>query len=175
MDYLEFAAEHSIEGNTLSGVVHVFGTTSKSVQKGSYHRFEPTAFDDSIKSGRVLAFYAHDTSKPLAKPSLSIQDGKLHYSLTLGSQSYANDLRENMANGLMNSMSFGVTSGKYRTERNPDGSVTRVHSRANLYDISPVAQGDFEGTEALLHSATADRRADMARARFRVAKEAQRT
>jgi HK97 family phage prohead protease len=152
MDRLDFAASYEIEGNVLSGVVHVFGTRSQSIQHGAYHTFSPQAFDRSIKEGTPIAFYAHDRAKPLGRPALEVRDGKLHYTLELGHQSYANDLRENIAAGTMSAMSFGVHHDKYKDFTDRDGSRVRHHLRSDLFDISPVSLPDFEGTSALLHS-----------------------
>ncbi len=172
MEYLTFRAEPTLSGDTLSGVVHVFGSVSQSVQHGTRHRFEAGAFDKSIARGKVFGFYAHDHTKPLARPSLAVIDGKLRYSMELGHQSYAEDLRENMAAGLMNEMSFGVSSRKSHTERDADGGIVTVHTVAELVEVSPVVMGDFTGTGSTLHAlGVEDRRREMARARFRVAEE----
>ncbi len=168
MEQLEFAATFEGQGDTLSGTVHVFGTKTR--RGNMVHTFAANAFDRDIKSGRPVAFYAHDTSKPLAKPALSIQDGKLNYSMTLGHQTYADDLRENVASGLMSKMSFGIQPEKWTDERNRDGSITRTHTLSGLYDISPVSIPAFEGTDAQIHSGSPDDRArEAARARARVA------
>lgn len=168
MDRLTFAATFDAEGDTLSGVVHVFGT--RTLREGLSHSFDERAFDRSIKAGTVVGYYGHDVNMPLAKPSLEVRDGKLHYSMTLGHQSYAEDLRQNVASGLMTSMSFGVRPMKWKDAKAEDGSITRVHTASDLFDISPVAMPAFEGTKAMLHSAPeADIRREMARARYRVA------
>ena len=166
MDRLEFAATYDVEGDTLSGIVHVFGTKAR--KGGIVHTFSATAFDDDIASGNVLAFYAHDQSRPLARPQLEVKDGKLHYRMTLGHQSYAEDLRENIAAGLMDKMSFGVLPDKWTDEHGSGGPVRR-HTRAKLFDISPVSIPAFDGTSALLHSRDIGSRASqLIRARARV-------
>lgn len=166
MDCLEFAATYDISGDTLSGVVHAFG--ERTYRGGVFHQFDPTAFDRSIRKGDVLAFYSHDTTKPLARPTLEVRDGKLHYSMELAHQSYADDLRQNVAMGLMSKMSFGVYPARWKDSRADDGSITRLHTAADLFDISPVAMPAFAGTEAMLHAAGHDRRITMARIRARV-------
>lgn len=147
MDRLEFAAEMSVEGDTLHGVVHVFGT--RTLRDGIWHQMSPSVFEDV--SG-VLAYYAHDTAKPLGKPALEIVGKKLMYGLRLGNQSYANDLRENMAQGVMNFMSFGMIAQDWKDSRQKDGSTVRLHTKSNVYDISPVSMPAFSGTAAMLNA-----------------------
>jgi HK97 family phage prohead protease len=170
MDRLEFAATYDIEGDTLSGVAHVFG--ERTMREGRLVEFSPTAFGKSL--ARAMAFYSHDTSKPLARPRLEVRDGRLHYSMTLGHQSYAEDLRINVRDRLMDRMSFGVTPRRWSDSRDDKGAVVRTYTAADLFDISPVALPAFAGTEAMLHEAADDRREQMARARFRVLEGAHR-
>jgi len=151
MDTLEFATDFTMEGDTLHGIVHVFGT--RALRDGLLHEMAPTAFDKAIKSKAILAFYSHDKAKPLGKPSLEIRDGALHYGLALGHQSYAQDLRENMAQGLMNHMSFGMFARKWEDIRQRNGSIVRVHTDSDVYDISPVSMPAFSGTAAMLNAA----------------------
>lgn len=166
METLEFAASFDAEGDTLSGVVHVFGT--RTPRGGVFHRFAPTAFDRDIAAGRALGFYSHDPAKPLAKPTLEVIGKKLHYSMTLGHQSYAEDLRENVQMGLMDKMSFGIYPEQWTDKRESDGTITRTHTQSGLFDISPVSIPAFEGTGTQLHSADPDdRHRQAARARFR--------
>ncbi len=149
MDRLEFATDFTVEGDTLHGVVHVFGT--RALRDGMFHEMAPSVFDKSIKSGAIVAYYAHDTAKPLAKPRLAVKDGQLEYSLILGGQSYAHDLRENMAQGVMNHMSFGMMPKKWEDTRQRNGTIVRLHTEADVYDISPVSMPAFGGTAAMLN------------------------
>jgi len=162
MDYLEFAATYTLEGDTLSGVVHAFG--ERTLRDGIWHEFDAGAFGKS----KPLAFYSHDQSKPLERTAIEVNDGKLLYSMQLGHQSYAEDLRENVAAGLMDKMSFGVYPRKWKDTRGEDGRTVRLHTASDLFDISPVALPAFAGTAAMLHSANDDRRALAAMARYRV-------
>ncbi len=149
MDRLEFATDFTMEGDTLHGTVHVFGT--RTLRDGMFHEMSPTVFDKSIKSGSIVAYYAHDTAKPLARPRLQVKDGKLEYSLILGGQSYAHDLRENMAQGVMNYMSFGMMPKNWEDSRQRNGAIVRLHTEADVYDISPVSMPAFGGTAAMLN------------------------
>lgn len=172
MDTFTFEASGDLEGTTLSGVVHVFGT--RTTREGIAHEFAPTAFDQSLSEQDVFAFYAHDQSKPLASRlagslHLAIVDGKLTYSMATGDQSYAHDLRANVAAGLMRSMSFGVRPQKWEMVRGDDGVMVRRHTEANLFDVSPVTIPAFAETSAQLHSAMPEwSRSQAVRARARV-------
>ncbi len=161
MKDLTFAAEYAIDGDTLSGVVHVFGT--RTLRDGMLHEFHPDAFGKA----KPVAFYSHDTAKPLGKPSIKVADGQMTFSLTLGHQTYANDLRENLASGLMDKMSFGVRPVTWTDSKMRNGQTVRLHTKSDLFDISPVTLPAFEGTGAQLHSGD-DRRVQAARARHRV-------
>lgn len=171
MDRLTFEAAYALDGNTLSGVAHVFGTTA--IKGGTRQRFAAEAFNKSIREHTPMAFYSHDTSKPLASMEtgtlkLSVRDSRLYFEMELGDQSYAEDLRKNHAAGLMRGMSFGVLPVKSELRRDKDGPY-RFHTESGLYDISPVAIPAFDGTEAQLHSADLadDRRDVLIRARHR--------
>lgn len=173
---LDFAADATVEGDTLSGVVHVFG--QRAMKAGQVHRFDARAFDASIARGDIYGFDQHDTTRPLASLGsgtlvLEVKGGKLHYSMTLGHQTYAEDLRENVRLGLVKSMSFGVRPQAWKLARDPDGVMVRNHTQADLFEISPVTIPAYsEGTSAQLHSAGGEwSRSQITRARARVMRE----
>ena len=167
MDTFTFDATGELDGTRLSGVVHVFGT--RTVRAGVTHEFDPGAFDKSLADSDVFAFYSHDTSKPLASRlagslELEVRDGKLHYQFDTGAQSYAQDLRVNVAAGLMRSMSFGVLPRKWEMR-----AGVKVHTEASLFDVSPVTIPAFGETSAQLHSSPVEwSRSQAVRARARV-------
>lgn len=170
---LTFAAEGELDGSRLRGVVHVFGT--RGMKEGVYHRFAPTAFDKSLASGTIFAFYHHDPTKPLAstangKLRVAVVGKRFTYDMELGEQSYAQDLRINAREGLMTEMSFGVYPRKWTMTRDPDGHMVMDHTEADIFEISPVTRGTFDKTSAQLHAASAEwSRSQAVRARARVA------
>jgi HK97 family phage prohead protease len=88
--------------------------------------------------------------------------------MTLGHQSYADDLRENVAHKLMDKMSFGVYPEKWKDSKDASGATVRTHTSAALFDISPVTLPAFTGTSALLHSRGLEsRESQLIRARAR--------
>lgn len=160
MELVEFSASFDIAGRKLGGTAHVFG--ERTVRMGELWEFDPHAFDKALQAGQVMAFYAHDKTKPLAsQEGGTLQLGivqragkfRLDYEMDLGSQSYANDLRENITNKLMGAMSFGVVFEQSEVQRGDDGKLVRRHTAANLYEVSPVAKASFEGTSATLYAA----------------------
>lgn len=157
---LDFAAEYSMEGDTLTGVAHSFGEVG--YRNGMLHRFTPESFGKS----KPIMYYHHDLTKPMGIPTTEIKDGKLHFSVALAHQSYTEDFRQNYAQGTMRRMSFGVTPGKWEDTRER-GRIIRTHTQADFFDLSPVVVPAMDGTTALLHSGDV-RRIEAARARFRV-------
>lgn len=160
MEFFAFDAQQEVSGKRLEGIAHVFGT--RTVRGGEVWSFDAGAFDASLRTKAVFAFYAHDQGKPLASMDAGtlragvVKSGGLYhleYDMDLGSQSYADDLRENVASGLMKRASFGVTFGESEV-RKIDGQRVRVHTQSGLFDISPVVLPAFEATNTALHSAT---------------------
>jgi HK97 family phage prohead protease len=153
--HAEFRAE--MTGDTLAGYAAVFGPVAKLAR--SYERLAPTAFDDALAKGAdVRALVNHDPSKLLARTSsgtlkLGTDSHGLHFEAQLPNTSYANDLRELVARGDLNSMSFGFVPGKQQMSTAPNGAQLRTHtSLAQLLDVSPVTFPAYEGTEVSLRS-----------------------
>lgn len=156
MERLSFAATGSIEGNTLSGVAHTFGTRTK---RGSVlMEFAAGSFDKALANSDVRAFWNHDTTYLLGRQSAgtvtltAAQDG-LHYSIDLPDTSYAADLKALIARGDLSEMSFGITPGEVAKSKDAAGNTVITHtSVASIFDISPVSLPAFDGTTTQLHS-----------------------
>lgn len=123
-----------------------------------YESFAAGAFDKALANSDVRAFVEHDRAKLLGRQSagtLSLEPTPkgLAYKLELPNTSYANDLKELIARGDLNEMSFGFIPGKYSLSKEPDGIQMRTHTEAAaLVDISPVSLPAFEGTSIVMHS-----------------------
>lgn len=157
---VQFASTSKIEGNTLTGVAHVFGEMAD--VGGHYEAFSTEAFNEALKTSDPRAFLEHDRSKLLGRASsgtlrVAIEkvDGKqvLAYSIDLPNTSYANDLRELVARGDLNESSFGFIPGEATWSKADDGRRVRTHTSAReLVDVSPVAMPAFGGTSVQVHS-----------------------
>src|SRR6184192_1703965 len=96
MERLTFAASGKVEGRTLSGVVHVYGSVTTDARK---HSFAAGAFTKSIAAGTVKSFAWHGDSTVSLLGSqkagtLRLTDGKeLGFALDLPETSDGNDLR----------------------------------------------------------------------------------
>lgn len=150
MERLTFAASGKVDGRTLSGIVHVYGSVTTDGRK---HSFAPGAFAKSIAAGKVASFAFHDDTKPLGTMkagSLRLLDGpQLSYEIDLPETSYAADLRAYVAAGNELGMSFQVQpSGKPMRA----GGVS-TWSQGELISVDPVAMPAFEGTSVILNSA----------------------
>lgn len=149
MERLTFAASSKVEGRTLSGTAHVYGTVTVD---GRNHSFAPGAFAKAIAAGQLRSFAFHDDRQLLASQAagtLRLRDGQtFDYEIDLPDTTYGNDLRELAARGEPLGMSFAVTGGKSRTVNG-----VRVFSDAGLVSVDPVAMPAFEGTSVLLNSA----------------------
>lgn len=157
MDRVQFAAEASIEGNTLSGLAHVFGTRAL-INGKFYETFAAGSFDEALKDSDVRAFLEHDRGKLIGRQKsgtlrLSATDLALAYEIDLPNTTYANDYRELVLRGDQSEMSFGIVPGEVEWTRAPDGLPERLHHMVRkLVDVSPVTLPAFDSTSVLLHS-----------------------
>ncbi len=150
MEHLTFAASGKVEGRTLSGVVHVYGSVTTDARK---HSFAAGAFAKSIAAGKVVSFAFHDNTKPLGSQkagTLRLSDGaQLQYEIDLPETTYAADLRAYVAAGNELGMSFRVSPlGKPKRA----GGIT-TWQEGQLMSVDPVALAAFEGTSVILNSA----------------------
>lgn len=151
---IEFRAETT--GNTLVGHAATFETMADLGKH--YERLSPHAFDEALARDEVKAFFNHDSSKPLGSTTagnlrLSVDKRGLAFELDLPEVSYAQDVRELVRSGILNSMSFGFKPGKDSWSLAPDGRQIRTHeSVARLVEISPVSLPAYQGTELALRS-----------------------
>lgn len=151
---VECGAEQTISGNTLSGYAHVFGTRAK--VGGQYEQMEVGSFDKALKKSDVRAFYQHDRNLILGRQSsgtlrVSADSTGLAFEIDLPNTTYANDLRELIARGDVNEMSFGFIPRAVKFSKAEDGLLVRSHqSVGELVDISPVTIPAFTGTSISL-------------------------
>ena len=144
-------AECRVSDSTDDGSI---GTVSGSIQFGSLsgdlggfrEQIDPSAFDQSLAGGDIVALYQHDKTKPLA----SQRSGTLHliktpqaiqYTASLPDTSYARDLKALMHGKRqeMRGSSFGFQTLE-DTWSKPQGKglPIRTVKKAHLVEISPV-------------------------------------
>lgn len=151
-------SEAAIDGNTLSGIAHVFG--KRALVQGRYEAMDPKAFDRVLKDPTtdVRAFFNHKPEMLLGRQGagtlrVGVEDGALSFSVDLPDTSYANDLRALVARGDLNGASFGFLPDKFTLTRAEDGREVRTHTEiARFMDVSPVSLPAFDGTNLQLHS-----------------------
>ena len=179
MDRLVFGATAALQGRTLSGVAHTFGT--RTLMDGRYIEFSRGAFDEALLASDVRAFWNHDQrlllgSQHAGTVRVTSEDDGLHYAIDAPTTSYADAMLALIERGDLASMSFGIMPGKTKLGRAEDGKQVVTHeSVAELFDISPVSMPAFEqGTSIALHNrsfAGESIRSQLIRARARVLNE----
>ena len=156
MDRVTFAATGALEGNTLSGIAHVFG--QRTLVGGRYIEFKPGAFSKALKNADVRAFWNHDTTLLLGRQGagtvrVEAKPDGLHYAIDLPDTTYAADLKALVARGDLTEMSFGIMPGAVTMGKAEDGRPVQIHTSVeSLFDISPVSMPAFGGTSIQLHS-----------------------
>lgn len=177
MERVTFSTTGAMQGNTLVGVAHAFGT--RTLVGNQYVEFSRNAFDAALETSDVRAFWNHDTTLLLGRQSagtvsLSAESDGLHYAIDLPPTTYAADMKVLIDRGDLKEMSFGVMPGKVTAARSTDGKRVQVHTSVKeLFDISPVSLPAFEGTSIQLHSLALDGesvRSQTVRARARVSR-----
>jgi Escherichia/Staphylococcus phage prohead protease len=156
MDRVTFAADASLDGNTLSGIAYAFG--QRTLRDGVWMTFDRHAFDAALTSSQPRAYWNHNKdlllgSRKAGTLDVQLADKGLAYRIELPDTSAGRDVKALVARGDVTEMSFGVTIGKHRTRRLPsDGSMLMtVTEVADLFDISPVPAGAFGGTSVQLY------------------------
>jgi uncharacterized protein len=133
--------EHlQVEGRTIVGRAAVFNCLSEELPGGFRERILPNAFSGVLDSD-VRLVVNHDVDRILARTKsktlkISQDDQGLAFSATLPNTSYANDLRESIARGDVDSCSFRFVCG----EESWDGDVREVRTVKELHDLT-IATG----------------------------------
>lgn len=143
---------------TLVGYAAVFN--SKSVDMGFYEIVAPGAFSRALSSGiDVRALAHHDSSSVIGRRKAGTlrleEDAKgLRVEIDLPDTSHGRDIRESVARGDLDGMSFGfsVRDAAWETQ---DGEDVRILKDVEVYEVSVVAFPAYEGTEVSVRSAKA--------------------
>lgn len=144
-----------ITGDRLEGHAAVFDVTADLGRH--YERLARTAFDDAVGRDNVRALVNHDPSKLLGTTNagtlkVGIDSRGLVFEVPkLPDTTYARDLREMVARGDLDGMSFGFIPGEDEWSRARDGRQVRTHLAVrSLLDVSPVTYPAYQGTDVAL-------------------------
>lgn len=157
------------ESNTITGYAAVFrdasGNPAISENLGGFREIvAPTAFNE--RSGKVLAFYNHDSSQVLGKEGnnleLSVDERGLRFSLVLPDTTTGRDVRELIRTGILSGVSFGFTVNKDSWTVVNNEKIRTLES-VTLYEISPTANPAYPDTTVALRNLAEKERCDARR------------
>jgi HK97 family phage prohead protease len=159
VEFRSFSSEIRADGdsNVVSGYAAVFDSPSQPLP--FTERIAPGAFTRSLRERRrdIRAYLNHDSTLVLGSRrsgtlDLWQDDTGLGFRLELPDTSYANDLRNLMAAGIVDRMSFGFTVPR-RGEKWSDDGQERTLTAINLHEVSIVTGFPaYEATSAALRS-----------------------
>jgi HK97 family phage prohead protease len=144
VEFRSFKSELRAEGdgNIVSGYAAVFNSPSEPLP--FTERIAPGAFSRTLRERRkdVRAYLNHDSTFVLASRrsgtlELHEDDHGLAFRMQLPDTTYANDLRNLMRDGIVDSMSFGFTVQRNGDKWNEDGTE-RTLTGVALHEISIV-------------------------------------
>jgi hypothetical protein len=134
---------------TFSGYAAVFNSDSQPLP--FIERIAPGAFRGSLRNRNdIKLLWNHDTGQVLGSTRagnlrLTENERGLYVEATLPRTTLANDVRELVSTGIVDSMSFGFTVARNGDEWSSDGSV-RTLKRINLHEVSIVAFPAYTAT-----------------------------
>ena len=136
-----YAALFNSESRDLGGYV-------EKIRKGAFSK----TLKRNLKKNPILAFWNHDSSKPLGSTgngTLTLkEDNKgLHFTCFPPKTSWAMDARESISSGLIDSCSFGFRINKDQWNETGDSRELR---EVDLFEVSPVSQPAYAETSVNL-------------------------
>jgi HK97 family phage prohead protease len=145
----KFEVRETEQGMTFSGYAAVFNSDSQPLP--FIERIAPGAFRGSLRNRNdIKLLWNHDTGQVLGSTRagnlrLTEDDRGLYVEATLPRTTLANDVRELVQTGIVDSMSFGFTVARNGDEWSSDGAV-RTLKRINLHEVSIVAFPAYTAT-----------------------------
>jgi HK97 family phage prohead protease len=162
-------ADAKFESGVFTGRVHAYGTVTVD---GRQHGFRPGIFQSSIASGKVRAYWGHESVLRLGSQkagTLRLEDTgqAVDFALKPPKTSYAQDLQALVESGEEIGVSFEFIPGKYEKQ----GDV-RIWTEGRLDQINFVENPAFQGTSVVLNSAQGESVASqLLKARARVSRK----
>lgn len=138
------------------GYAALFNSRSKLLYGWFYEEIASTAFDGVLERSDVLALLNHDVRRGVLARStngqgsleLSIDIKGLRYEFTPPNTTLGAELVEGLERGDIRESSFAFTVEEDHWERLEDGIYLRkILKIGALYDVSPVYNPAYEGTE----------------------------
>lgn len=145
----QFELRETPEGMTFTGYAAVFNSDSEPLP--FIERIAPGAFRGSLRNRNdIKMLWNHDSGQPLASTRagnlrLTEDDRGLFVEATLPRTTLGNDVRELVATGIVDSMSFGFTVARGGDEWSSDGSV-RTLKKVVLREVSIVSFPAYPAT-----------------------------
>lgn len=152
MDRLMYETRSRVDGRTLYGVVHTFGTRARIGNQ--YEEFSPEAFNEVLSrpDTDVVAFWNHNRDMLLGRQSsgtlrLDLTDAELRFEVDLPDTDYGENIRALAERGDIKGTSFGFVPGLVERFTAPDGLPVRRHkSVRDLIEVSPTTLPAYTST-----------------------------
>jgi HK97 family phage prohead protease len=155
------------EPTTLTGYAAVFGqeTIIRSKDEEWREIIAPTAFDEALGRGDVIAAVNHDSSMVLGRSKagtlkLTVDRIGLRYDVKLPNTSLGRDTVENVRNGNLpgSSFKFAVLKDGLRVQQARGGDLPLIEIRQvqRLIDVGPVVFPAYGGTTVSVRSGIED-------------------
>lgn len=151
------------EKNTVEGYAAVFGVTSANLG-GFVEVIDANAFSGVIQKSDVVALFEHTHNngvlarckKGSGTLSLVIDTKGLRFSFQLGNTSLANDMKEYLTRGDIDSCSFAFSVDVEEWDMKQNPCVRTVKQVRHLFDISMVVYPAYVDTSVALRSMPKD-------------------
>ena len=153
----EFKAEE--ENRTIEGTAIVFNQLSDDL--GFREQIVPEAVEGVIEESDIFMLYNHDRSRGYLARSkkgkgtlnIDIQEDGVHFNFQAPHTALADEVREHMINGDIDSCSFAFTVAEDRWEKMEDGTYLRTILKFDrIYDFSVVDSPAYSQTSVSCRS-----------------------
>jgi HK97 family phage prohead protease len=145
------------ENNTVEGYAMLFDTESSNLSFSEVIS-RSAITEETLKQSDVFACIDHDRNKGIlarsrygaGSLSLTIDDKGLKYQFSLPDTPVGQELRSYLERGEINSSSFAFTVAAEEWSSVGDKYTRNVNSIDRIYDVSPVFNAAYDGTDVTL-------------------------
>jgi HK97 family phage prohead protease len=140
----------------IEGYAALFGVESREMGFGR-EVIEPGAFTKTLQESDVVAYWNHDSNKPMARMSqgaLELREDRkgLFASITPDDTTWSVDAVKSVRAGTVKHFSFGFRTIRDSWSTADDGVALRSLVEVSLFDVSPVADPAYLETSAAVRS-----------------------